>query len=87
MECGRFTYHICARCVAFFGDGEHKYLGKIGCLMPDITEDNVDLFKEWYVESGGDEKARFMRCFRCFINNQECVAVSIWSNLGCFESF
>ena len=76
MEHGLYTYHVCGRCVFFFGDGEYKFLGKVGCLMPDISDENEDLFKEWCVETADGEKAGFKRCFRCFISNQECVAVS-----------
>jgi len=78
MESGKPSYHVCARCIAFYGDGEYKFLGEVGCYMPNVNLSNMHLYKEWAVKTDNGEVAEFKRCLRCFINNQECVAVSIW---------
>jgi len=39
------------------------FLGKVSCLMPDVTKANKDLFKEWCVELDSGKKACYKRCF------------------------
>jgi hypothetical protein len=78
----KLTWHICARCLAWLGSGEHRFLGKVGCVMPDFSEAEEKEFKA-FKDKG------IMRCYRCFILGQDCCVVSImdrfgpvWANLG-----
>ena len=75
VENGVPIYYVCARCIAFYAGGEVKFLGKIGCICPPLTDANRHLYDTWLVEVEDGSKHQFMRCFRCFLAQQECVAV------------
>lgn len=74
MDSGRATAHPCGRCVNAFADGQYRYLGQVGCLMPTFEDQKKSLFAGWSAD-GGEE--HFCKCLRCFILGQECVAASI----------
>lgn len=67
--------HCCTRCVSYFGTGQHRYAGKIGCCFPRVTEENAELFKAWLFEVTSGEDVQTMRCWRCFLTNSDCYAV------------
>ncbi|KAI8933507.1 hypothetical protein NX059_009244 [Plenodomus lindquistii] len=69
------TYHVCTQCVAFYGRGYIEFLGRIGCLMPAVTDETKDLYKDWVVTNENEDRVEFERCFRCFVSNVECCAV------------
>jgi hypothetical protein len=58
VDHAKMTFHVCARCVSWMGDGYSQYLGKHGCCMPVLTGNNADLLEE-YTEEG------ILKCFRC----------------------
>jgi hypothetical protein len=82
MLSGKATAHPCARCVAFWAQGEHMYLGKVGCIMIRINDGNRDLFRPWVHRGDEDEGVQTMRCLRCFILGQECCSVSRGASPG-----
>lgn len=72
----RRSYHVCSRCVPYFGGGQYRFAGKIGCCFPDVTEANQHLFKAWLFAVTSGEDVQTMRCWRCFLTNSDCYAVS-----------
>jgi hypothetical protein len=69
VDNAKLSWHVCARCLAFFGTGDVRWLGVIGCCFPDPEGPNGTLYQE-YIESG------VLKCFRCWEKNDDCVVVS-----------
>jgi hypothetical protein len=72
------TQHLCHRCVMFYADGSYRWMGRVGCYMPDMTRDKRDMYAAWTVKTDDGAIVQYARCFRCWNSGQECCAVSIW---------
>jgi hypothetical protein len=80
VDNAELTYHCCARCIAWLADGYFRYLGKVGCCMPTLSENNAKDLEE-YTAKG------VLKCFRCWQMGGDCCVVSDWVVLGNFGPY
>jgi len=75
IEDSKRSYHSCARCIVFFATEASKYLGKWGCIMANLSDNDYKKVSAWRVGEGNDAE-QYMRCMRCWNLGQECCSVS-----------
>ena len=71
------TFYVCGRCIYYFSKGEFFFMGKAGCCFVPLTDANREIYAAWQLAVSDDESDGFMKCFRCWIIGQECIAVRI----------
>lgn len=72
----RRSHHVCVRCISYFAYGATHFAGKPGCCFPSVNEGNQASFKAWLIEVASGDDVQTMRCWRCFLTNSDCFAVS-----------